>query len=234
MASTHQANTFFCYHLIQSYYCQIQFNHIIVEKSGSSSCQNLKKTITHGKLIVLSPEKTPGKVGRKSKRSHTDAVWTPSTFSLLSKLTPKSNLSAASSKSLTSNGLFCNTVRTLHMDNICTTPTSQVKISSKVQKPVYSVNFCNSSETLAECLKYVSNPESVPKDQESQLRFLLDQYKTNDIQTAFCRLIGKVGGSATTAFHPLPFQKNQLIKCFLALIYNTKSMLVDTSKNAFK
>jgi hypothetical protein len=84
---------------------------------------------------------------------------------------------------------------------------------------------------LAECLNYVSDPKSVPKDQESQLMFLLDQYKTNDIQTAFCRLIGKVGGLATTAFHPLPlFLNNQLIKCFLALIYNTKSMLVDTSK----
>jgi hypothetical protein len=87
---------------------------------------------------------------------------------------------------------------------------------------------------LAECLKYVNNPNDVPKDQESQLRFLLDQYKTNDVQTAFCQLIGKVGGLATTAFHPLPFRKNQLIKCFLSLIYNTKSMLVDTSKNAFK
>jgi hypothetical protein len=91
------------------------------------------------------------------------------------------------------------------MDNICTTPTSQVKISSKVQKPAYSVSFCNILETLTECLKYVSNPKSVPKDQESQLRFLLDQYKTNDVQTAFCQLIGKVGGLTTTAFHPLPF-----------------------------
>ncbi len=185
-------------------------------------------------MIVLLPEKTPGKVGRKLKRSRTDAVSTPSTISLSSTSTRKSNLSAASSKSLTSNGSFCHTVRTLNMDDICTTPTSQVKISSKVQKLVYSVNFCNSLETLAECLKYVSVPKSVPKDQESQLRFLLDQYKTNDIRTAFCQLIGKVGESATTAFHSLPFQKNQLIKCLLALIYDTKLMLVDTSKNAFK
>jgi hypothetical protein len=137
--------------------------------------------MTHGKLTVLLPQKTLGKVGRKSKRSRTDAVSTPSTVSSLLILTPKLNLSAASSKSLTSNGLFCNTVRTLDMEDICTTPTSQVKISSKVQKPAYSVNFCNSLETLAECLKYVSDLESVPKDQESQLRFLLDQYKTNDI-----------------------------------------------------
>jgi hypothetical protein len=208
----------FFYHSIQSYYFQIQFNHIVVEKSGSSSCRNLKKTITHSKSIVLLPEKMPGKVGRKSKWSRTDAVSTPSTVSLSLTLTLKSNLSAASSKSLTSNESFCNTMRTLDMEDICTTPTSQVKISSKVQKPLYFVNFCNSSKTLVECVKYVSNPESVPKDQESQLRYLLDQYKTNDIRSAFCQSIGKVGGSATSAFHPLPFQKNQLIKCFLALI----------------
>jgi hypothetical protein len=53
---------------------------------------------------------------------------------------------------------------------------------------------------LAECLKYVNHPNNVPKDQESQLGFLLDQYKTNDVRTAFCQLIGKVGGLATTAF----------------------------------
>jgi hypothetical protein len=124
-------------------------------------------------------------------------------------------------------------VQTLVLDDISTTPSSQVKTLSKGKKPAYAVIFCNSSDTLAECLKYFTDPNNVPKDQESQLRFLLDQYKTNNIGT-FCQLIGKVGGLATTAFHPLPIQKNQLIKCFLALIYDTKSMLVDTSKNAFK
>jgi hypothetical protein len=120
------------------------------------------------------------------------------------------------------------------LGDLSATPSTPLKTSSKVKKPAYSVNFCDSSDTLAECLKYVNNPDNVPKDQESQLRFLLDQYKTNDVQTAFCQLIGKVGGLAVTAFHPLPIQKNQLIKCFLSLIYDTKSMLVDTSNNAFK
>jgi hypothetical protein len=79
MASAHQVNTFFL----------LSFNSIILlsntiqsyhrRDSGSSSCRNLKKTITHGKLIVLLPEKMPGKVGRKSKQSCTDAVSTPST-----------------------------------------------------------------------------------------------------------------------------------------------------------
>jgi hypothetical protein len=89
------------------------------------------------------------------------------------------------------------------LDNFSTTPSSQVKTPSKGKKLGYSVNFCDSSDTLAECLKYVSDPNDVPKDKESQLRFLLDQYKTNDIRTAFCQMIGKVGGLATTAFHHL-------------------------------
>jgi hypothetical protein len=110
----------------------------------------------------------------------------------------------------------------------------EVKMFAKTKKPAYSVNLCNSAETLAECLKYVTNLKSVPKDQELQLTFLLDQYKPNDLCIAFCQLIGKVGGSAMTAFQPLSNQKNQLIKSFLALIYNTKLMLVDTSKNVFK
>ncbi len=110
----------------------------------------------------------------------------------------------------------------------------EVKMSAKTKKPAYSVNFCNSAEILAECLKYVTNPKSVPKDQELQLTFLLDQYNPNNLCIAFCKFIGKVGGSAMTAFQPLPNWKNQLIKSFLALIYDTKSILVDTSKNAFK
>jgi hypothetical protein len=120
------------------------------------------------------------------------------------------------------------------MDDLIPSSSAPVKSSSKVKKPAYTVNFCDSSDTLAECLKYVENPDDVPKDQESQLRFLLDQYKTTEVRTAFCQLIGKVGGLAVTAFHPLPIRKNQLIKCFLSLIYDTKSMLVDTSKDAFK
>jgi hypothetical protein len=80
----------------------------------------------------------------------------------------------------------------------------EVKMSAKTKKPAYSVNFCNRAETLAERLKYVTNPKSVPKDQELQLTFLLDQYKPNNLCTAFCQLISKVGGSATTAFQPLP------------------------------
>jgi hypothetical protein len=183
----------------------IQFNHrqisFIIIMPGSG-----KENKTDGKSINQSPEKFPGKGDKKSKRCRKAVVsaWTPSTASSSSLSTPTSNLSGASSKLLTSNGSFSNTVRTLVLDDFSTTPSSQVKTPSKGKKSAYAVNFCDSSDTLAECLKYFTNPNNMPIDQESQLRFLLDQYKTNDIQTAFCQLIGNVGGLATTAFHPLP------------------------------
>jgi hypothetical protein len=120
---------------------------------------------------------------------------------LLLTLTPMPNLSATSSQSITSNWMFCSTVQTLHLDDLSTAPAS-----AKSKKPAYSVNFCNSAKTFVKCLKYVTNPKSIPKDQESQLTFLLDQYKLGNLRIAFCQLIGKVGGSATAAFQPLPHQ----------------------------
>jgi hypothetical protein len=193
-----------------------------------------KKTLTHGKSKKKLPELLGGKESRESKQAHKSEPLTPTTVSSLSTSTPTSNLSATLSKSITSNGKFCSTIRTLQLDDLSTAPMFEVKMSTKTKKPAYSVKLCNSAETLAECVKYVTNPKSVPKDQELQLTFLLDQYKPNDLCIAFCQLISKVGGSATTAFQPLSNRKNQLIKSFLALIYITKSMLVDTSKNAFK
>ncbi len=190
--------------------------------------------MTHGKSKKKSPESSGGKGSRESKRARKSEPLTPITVLSSLTLTPMSNLSATLSQLITSNGTFCSTVRTLQLDDLSPTPMFEVKMFAKTKKPAYSVNFCNSAETLAECLKYVTNPKSVPKDQESQLTYLLDQSKPNDLRIASCQLIDKVGGSATTAFQPLPNQKNQFIKSFLALIYDTKTMLVDTSKKTFK
>jgi hypothetical protein len=159
-----------------------------------------KKTLTHGKSKKKSPELSGGKGSRESKQARKSEPLMPITVPSSSTLTPTSNMSATLSQSITLNGTFCSTVRTLQLDDLSTAPMFEVKMSTKTKKPAYSVNFCNSAETLDECLKYVTDTKSVPKDQESQLTFLLDQYKPNDLRIAFCQLIGKVGGSATTAF----------------------------------
>ncbi len=190
--------------------------------------------MTHGKLKKKSPELSGGKGSRESKQARKSEPSTPTTVLLLSTSTPTSKLSTTSSQPITSNVMFCSTIQTIQLDDLSTAPTFQVKMSAKTKKPAYSVNFCNSAETSAKCLKYVTDPKSIPKDQELQLTFLLDQYKPNNLRIAFCQLMGKVSGSATTAFQPLQNRKNQLIKSFLALIYDSKSMLVDTSNNMFK
>jgi hypothetical protein len=64
---------------------------------------------------------------------------------------------------------------------------------------------------------------------------LANQFKPVDIKVAmFAALIGKVGGSALTAFYPLPSQRAKMVESFLELVFNEKSMLVDTVKKPFR
>ncbi len=70
--------------------------------------------------------------------------------------------------------------------------------------------------------------------QESMITFLANQFKPVDIKVAFAALIGKVGGSALTAFYPLPSQRAKLLESCLELVFNEKSMLVDTIKKPFR
>jgi hypothetical protein len=46
-------------------------------------------------------------------------------------------------------------------------------------------------------------------------------------------LIGEVGGVASSAFTPMSSQKKKLINEFLRLIYDHKSMLIDTVEQSY-
>jgi hypothetical protein len=46
-------------------------------------------------------------------------------------------------------------------------------------------------------------------------------------------LIGKIGGAAPMLFFPLPTMKEDLIQQFLSLIYNTKSMMINTKEECY-
>ncbi len=118
--------------------------------------------MTHRKSKKKLPELSGGKGSRESKQVRKSEPLMPTTVSSSLTLTPTSNLSATLFQSITSNGTFCSTIQTLQLDDLSTAPTFEVKMSAKTKKPAYSVNFCNSAETLAECLKYVTNPKSVP------------------------------------------------------------------------
>jgi hypothetical protein len=102
------------------------------------------------------------------------------------------------------------------------------------KKHAFMINFCDRDEVKIECLKYMKHAVDLPIDQESQLTFLLNQFQARDIQASFYKLIGEVGGVASSAFIPMPSQKKKLINEFLCLIYDHKSMLINTVEHSYR
>ena len=102
------------------------------------------------------------------------------------------------------------------------------------KKQAFLINFCNCDEVKIECLKYLRHAVDLPIDQESQLTFLLNQFQARDIQASFYKLVGEVGGVASSAFIPMPSQKKRLINEFLRLIYDHKSMLINTVEHSYR
>jgi hypothetical protein len=101
------------------------------------------------------------------------------------------------------------------------------------KKEPYLIDFCNPIDVKSKCLKYLANASDLSLGQKSQLIFLLNNLKVKDIQMAFIKLIAIVGGAATTAFLPTPSTKVKLVKDFLCLIYDHKSMMIDTDETSY-
>ena len=97
----------------------------------------------------------------------------------------------------------------------------------------YEIDWFNPSTTIIECQKY-TNIKNLPFTQEGQLTFLLSKFETPDIKTAFADTIGKVGTPARVAFYPLPLRRDKVVRNFLELIYDGRSIIVDNSKDAFR
>ncbi len=97
----------------------------------------------------------------------------------------------------------------------------------------YAIDWTDSKVTMLETMKYIK-ANNIEQTQESMITFLVSRFKPLDIKVAFTALIGKVGGSAQTALYPLPSQRAQLVEFFLELVFNEKSMLVDTVKKPFR
>jgi hypothetical protein len=97
----------------------------------------------------------------------------------------------------------------------------------------YAINWSDSRVTTLETIKY-QKANNIEQTQERMFIFLASQFKPVDIKVAFAVLIGKVGGSVQTVFYHLPSQRAKLVESFLELVFNEKSMLVDTVKKPFR
>jgi hypothetical protein len=105
---------------------------------------------------------------------------------------------------------------------------------SGVKKKAVYIDFFDSDQVKAECLKYIKSAADLPNDQQSQISFLVRKFKSSDIIAAFSMLIGKDAGAAPMAFFPLPTKKEDSIQQFLCLIYNTKSMMINTEEECYR
>jgi hypothetical protein len=79
-------------------------------------------------------------------------------------------------------------------------------------------------------MKYLSGDDDLPSGQANQLAFLINKFKPKDIQMALIKLITIVGDRTPKSFLPIATSKAQIIKDFLCLVYDPKSMLIDTSE----
>ena len=115
---------------------------------------------------------------------------------------------------------------------------NRAKTKPKNQEPktklaAYDIDWFDSSATMKKCLKH-TNIKNLPVTQEGCFTFLLSKFETVDLKTAFAYTIGKVRTPAKIAFYPLPLRKDKVIRSFLKLIYNGRSIIVDNSKDAFR
>ena len=76
-------------------------------------------------------------------------------------------------------------------------------------------------------------PADLPKDQKTQISSLVRKFNASGITVTFSMLIGKVAEVAPMAFFPLPPKKEDLIQQFLCLIYDTKSMMINTEVECY-
>jgi len=106
--------------------------------------------------------------------------------------------------------------------------------SFAVKKKAEYIDFCDSAQVKTECLKYIKTAADLPIDQQTRISFLVRKFNASAITTAFSMLIGKVAGAAPMAFFPLPSKKEELVQRFLCLIYDTKSMMINTEEECYR
>ncbi len=164
-------------------------------------------TATTASLILSNQESSPA------------SVSTVSTATRASSISSSQSTTTTSSKQSNSSNL----ARALDFGNL----------PVHAKKEPYLIDFCDPVDVKSECLKYLPDASDLPLGQESQLTFLLNTLKVKYIQMAFIKLITIVGGAVTTAFLPMPSTKAKLVKDFLCLIYDHKSMMIDTDKTSY-
>ncbi len=196
---------------------------------------NTSKSVVKNKILRIGEEpimtalkqSSPASVSTATTASSISLNQESSPASISTALTATMALSILSYQSTTTTSSkqsnLSNLVRALNFGNLLV----------HAEKEPYLIDFCDPVDVKSECLKYLPDESDLPLGQESQSTFLLNNLKVKDIQMAFIKLITIVGGAATTAFLPVPSIKAKLVKDFLCLIYDYKSMMIDSDETSY-
>jgi hypothetical protein len=183
----------------------------------TSHVTSVKKATPPGKLLIKNKLLRIGEEPR-----------TPSNQS-----SPVSVLTATTALSMSSSQLTTTTSSTQSNSSNLVRALDFANLPDHTKKEPYLIYFCNPVDVKKKCLKCLSDARDLPLGQESQLTFLLNNLKLKEIQMAFIKLITIVGGAATTAFLPMPSTKAKLVKDVLCLIYDHKSMMINTDETSY-
>jgi hypothetical protein len=97
-----------------------------------------------------------------------------------------------------------------------------------------SINWLSRSMVLAEILKYEANKDNIPKCQEDQLLYLMGKFGSPDLKVAYHCIVGKLGLDFTSVQLPYNPKKDTVISYFIALIFNHRSIMYDSSSDAHR
>ena len=111
-------------------------------------------------------------------------------------------------------------------------PKSSNKQSNEPKLEPHEIEWTNSELLRKEAMKY-NVPRTTVLTQEFVITLIVNDLTTAMIKVAFCLLIGQNGDLAKQIFLPFPSQRVRLIENFLVLIYNVKSMMVDTIEHEY-
>jgi hypothetical protein len=97
-----------------------------------------------------------------------------------------------------------------------------------------AIDWLSPSITRAEVRKYLPDEESVPKSTKDQLEFLMDKFPLHELKSAYYMTVGEMGADVNSVNLPFNARMDSVIKSFITMIYNHRSMMYDDSRSGHR
>jgi hypothetical protein len=97
-----------------------------------------------------------------------------------------------------------------------------------------AIDWVSPSMTQAEISKYLTDEDSVPKSTEEQLEFLMNKFPLPELKTAYYVTAGKIGADLNSVNLPSNARTDAVVKSFIAMMYDHRSMMYNDTRSAHR